>query len=42
MMQYRAVSRLLGHIASFRCDADFGRYRGTADIGEAVPIKPDL
>src|SRR5216684_2698866 len=23
------------HIASFRCGAEFGRYRGTADIGHA-------
>jgi len=23
------------HIASFRCGAEFGRYRGTADIGQA-------
>jgi hypothetical protein len=29
------------HIASFRCGAEFGRYRGIADIGQA-PIKLDL
>ena len=23
------------HIASFRCDAEFGRYRGIADVGQA-------
>jgi hypothetical protein len=26
----------LWHIASFRGDADFGRYRGKADIGQAA------
>ena len=26
------------HIASFRCDAEFGRYRSMADIGQAAPI----
>jgi hypothetical protein len=31
-----------GHIASFRCDAESGRYRGIADIEQAVPIKFDL
>jgi hypothetical protein len=30
------------HIASFRCDADFGRYRGIADIDQAAPINLDL
>jgi hypothetical protein len=30
------------HIASFRCDAEFGRYRGKADIDQAAPIKLDL
>ena len=30
------------HIASFRCAAAFGRYRGTADIGRAVLIEHDL
>jgi hypothetical protein len=30
------------HIASFRCAAEFGRYRGIADIEKAAPIKPDL
>jgi len=29
-------------IASFRCDADFGRYRGIADIDQAAPINLDL
>ena len=29
-------------IASFRCDAEFGRYRGTADIDQATPIMLDL
>ena len=28
------------HIASFRCPAEFGRYRGQADIGQAAPIRP--
>src|SRR5260370_35623579 len=27
------------HIASFRCAAEFDRYRGIADIGQAAPIK---
>ena len=30
------------HIASFRCDAEFGRYRGKADIDQAAPIKLGL
>jgi hypothetical protein len=30
------------HIASFRYDAEFGRYRSTADIGQPEPIKLDL
>jgi len=30
------------HIATFRCAAEFGRYRGIADIEQAVPIKFDL
>jgi hypothetical protein len=30
------------HIASFRCPAEFGRYRGIADIDQTAPIKPDL
>jgi hypothetical protein len=30
------------HIASFRCAAEFGRYRGIADIDQAAPIKLDL
>jgi hypothetical protein len=30
------------HIASYRCDAEFGRYRGIADIYQAAPIKLDL
>jgi hypothetical protein len=30
------------HIASFRCDAKFGRYRGKADIDQVAPIKLDL
>jgi len=29
------------HIA-FRCAAEFGRYRGTADIDQNAPIKFDL
>jgi hypothetical protein len=32
----------LWHIASFRCDAEFGRYRGIADIEQAAPTIPDL
>jgi hypothetical protein len=30
------------HIASFRCEAEFVRYRGVADIDQATPIKLDL
>jgi hypothetical protein len=30
------------HIASFRCAAEFGRYRRIADIDQASPIKLDL
>jgi hypothetical protein len=31
------------HIASFRCDAEFGHYhRGIADIDQAAPINLDL
>ena len=33
---------VLWPIASFRCDAEFGRYRGKADIDQATPIKLDL
>ena len=29
------------HIASFRCDAEFGRHRGKADIDQAASIKLD-
>jgi hypothetical protein len=29
------------HIASFRCDAEFGRHEGKADIDQAAPIKLD-
>jgi len=29
-------------IASFRGDAEFGRYRGIADIDQAAPINLDL
>src|SRR5216684_3325657 len=32
---------VLWHIASFRCAAEFGRYRGIADIDRAAPIKLD-
>jgi len=32
----------LWRIASFRCDAEFGRYRGIADIDQAAPINLDL
>jgi hypothetical protein len=32
----------LWHIASFRCAAEFGRYRGIADIDHAALIKLDL
>ena len=32
----------LWHIASFRGAAEFGRYRGIADIDQAAPIKFDL
>jgi len=31
----------LWHIATFRCAAEFGRYRGIADIEQAAPIKLD-
>ena len=27
------------HVASFCCDAEFGRYRSMADIGQATPTK---
>jgi len=30
------------HIASFRCEAKFGRYRGMVDIEEAMLITLDL
>jgi hypothetical protein len=30
------------HIASFRGTAEFGRYRGTADMDQAALIKPGL
>jgi len=30
------------HIASFRCAAEFDRYRGKADIDQAAPIRLDL
>jgi hypothetical protein len=30
------------HIASFRCAAEFGCYRGITDIGQAAPIKLSL
>jgi hypothetical protein len=36
------VAYIRSHIASFRGDAKFGRYRGIADIGQAAPIKFDL
>jgi hypothetical protein len=29
-------------IATFRCTAEFGRYRGIADVDQAAPIKLDL
>jgi hypothetical protein len=32
----------LWHIASFRCDAEFGRYRAIADIDQTAPIKLNL
>jgi hypothetical protein len=32
----------LWHIASSRCAAEFGRYRGIADIDQAAPINLDL
>jgi hypothetical protein len=32
----------LWRIASFRCDTEFGRYRGIADIDQAAPINLDL
>jgi hypothetical protein len=32
----------LWRIASFCCDAEFGRYRGLADIDQAAPINLDL
>jgi hypothetical protein len=31
-----------GPIATFRCVAEFGRYRGIADIEHAAQIKPNL
>src|SRR5580693_9201738 len=31
-----------GHIATFHCAAEFGRYRGMADIGRAAPVDLDL
>ncbi len=31
----------LWHIASFRCDTEFGRYRAIADIDQTAPIKLD-
>jgi hypothetical protein len=27
------------HVAAFRCGAEFGRYRGIADIEHAAPIR---
>jgi hypothetical protein len=30
------------HIASFRCDAKFGRCRGIADIGQARTKPPEV
>jgi hypothetical protein len=30
------------HIASFRCVAELGCYRGIADIDQAAPIQLDL
>ncbi len=30
------------HIASFHCAAEFGRYRGIADIEQTTAIKLDL
>jgi hypothetical protein len=30
------------HIASFRGDAEFGRYRGIAAIDQAAPIKLEI
>ena len=31
-----------GHIAKFFCNAELGRYRSTADIEQATPIKLDF
>jgi hypothetical protein len=30
------------HVASYRCDAKFGRYQAIADIEQTAPIKLDL
>jgi hypothetical protein len=39
---HRASGFVHWHIASFRCDAEFGRYRGKAGIDQGAPIKLDL
>jgi len=38
----RSRNDRLWHIASFRCDAEVGYYRGIADIDQAAPITLDL
>jgi hypothetical protein len=35
----RPTNVRLWHIATFRCAAEFDRYRGMADIEQAAPIK---
>jgi hypothetical protein len=35
------VDGRMWHIASFRCDAEFGRDRGKANIDDVAPIKLD-
>jgi len=37
-----AFVRVYWHIASFRCDAEFSRYRAIADIDQTASIKLDL
>jgi hypothetical protein len=39
---YRASGLVHWHIASFRCVAEFDRYRGIADIDQAALFKLDL
>jgi hypothetical protein len=39
---WRADDVAFWHIASFRCDAEFGRYRGIADLKQPAPLKLNL